>query len=152
MKIDVIDAQILQFLNQNSRLSIRELSKKVNLSAPSVAERVRKLEDEGIIEGYTTKINYDKLGFNIHAVLEVKTKNGQCERFRAYMKNYPRAVFCYRVAGPTNYIVKISARSFQEVEAFIDAVSKFAETVTHVIFSEVGIGNNVLDYYSPEEM
>ncbi len=60
MKLDEIDVLILQELQKDSRLSIRELSKRINLSPPSVTERVRRLEDDGVIEGYTIKINKKK--------------------------------------------------------------------------------------------
>lgn len=69
MKIDNTDVRILKELQQDSRLSIRELSKRVNLSPPSVTERIRKLEDSGIIEGYTIKINEAALGLKIQLQL-----------------------------------------------------------------------------------
>jgi Lrp/AsnC family leucine-responsive transcriptional regulator len=147
MKIDYVDSQILKQLCANSRLSIRELAKKVNLSAPSVAERVRKLEDEGVIEGYTTKINYEKLGYTINAILEVTIRNGQSEKFKQYIERHPRAVFCYRVAGPACYMLKISVRHLQEIEEFINSVSELAQTVTHIVFSSVDVKDNLLTHY-----
>lgn len=69
MKFDNTDIKILKELQLDSRLSIRELSKRVNLSPPSVAERIRKLEDNQIIESYTIKINKSALGLSIHCII-----------------------------------------------------------------------------------
>ncbi|PTI82904.1 Lrp/AsnC family transcriptional regulator, partial [Mammaliicoccus vitulinus] len=61
---DFINGKILEILKENSRITINELSKKINLSAPATRERVNKLEDQDIINGYTIDINYKKLGYN----------------------------------------------------------------------------------------
>jgi Lrp/AsnC family transcriptional regulator, leucine-responsive regulatory protein len=142
MKIDDVDRCILSELQRNSRLSMRELSRRVNLSAPSVTERVKKLEDEGVIEGYTIKINHKKLGLSIDCILEVTVKNGEYERFARFIEEHPRAIFCYRIAGRACYMVKLSVAELKEIEEFINEVSTFTTTVTHIIFSEVKIKSN----------
>jgi len=81
MKMDNTDIKILMELQSDSRLSIRELSKRVNLSPPSVTERIRKLEDRGIIEGYTIKINEVALGLSIQCIIQIDLKNGEFEKF-----------------------------------------------------------------------
>lgn len=91
MKITDVDVHILNELKEDARLSMRELSKRVNLSAPAVAERVRKLEDAGIIEGYSVQVNYKKLGLMIDCLLEVTVLNGEYQRFVAFMNQHPRA-------------------------------------------------------------
>lgn len=91
MKITDVDVHILNELREDARLSMRELSKRVNLSAPAVAERVRKLEDAGIIEGYSVQVNYKKLGLLIDCLLEVTVLNGEYQRFVAFMNEHPRA-------------------------------------------------------------
>ncbi|MBJ8031284.1 Lrp/AsnC family transcriptional regulator [Bacillus cereus group sp. N21] len=137
MKIDQMDLKILEVLTQDPRISMRELAKKVNLSAPSVAERVRNMEYSGVIEGYTTKINYKKLGFTIEAIINITVKNGNYERFKKHIKNYVMVDFCYRISGQSCYMVKIVVRSLEEIEEFIDSISELAHTVTYVVFSEV---------------
>jgi len=81
MKMDNTDIKILMELQSDSRLSIRELSKRVNLSPPSVAERIRKFEDSGVIEGYTIKINEAALGFSIQCMIQIDIKNSKFETF-----------------------------------------------------------------------
>lgn len=149
MLIDEIDLKILQELYKNSRLSIRELSKRVNLSAPSVSERVRKLESEGIIEGYTIRINKKKIGLRLECILEVSIKNGQYEKFQTLMQSRPDVTFCYRVTGSVCYIVQISVPSLDELEEFINTVSPFATTVSHIVISAVDVSLKLdqLDIY-----
>ena len=139
MKIDEIDVQILTELQQDARLSMREISKRVNLSAPSVAERVRKLEDMGVIEGYTIQINQKALGRTIGCLIEVTMKNGEYDRFKTFIADDPRSIFCYRIAGEACFLVKLSVREIAEIEEFISSIAPFAKTKTHIVFSEVPI-------------
>ena len=76
MQLDRVDRKILNELYNDSRLSMRELAKRVNLSAPSTAERVRKLESEGVIQKYTIDIDYKKAGLVLDCILEITLKNG----------------------------------------------------------------------------
>lgn len=148
MKYDEIDYLILAELQKNSRLSIRELSKRVNLSTPAVSERVKRLEDSGIIEGYTIKINKKKLGLTIDCIIKVTMKNGEYERFKTFIKEYERSEWCYRTAGSGCYLVKLSVKSLEEVEEFINSVSSYALTETIITFSKVPINNNIEKFLS----
>ena len=80
MQLDRVDRKILNELYNDSRLSMRELAKRVNLSAPSTAERVRKLESEGVIQKYTIDIDYKKAGLVLDCILEITLKNGDTTR------------------------------------------------------------------------
>jgi Lrp/AsnC family transcriptional regulator, leucine-responsive regulatory protein len=146
MKIDEIDLKIIAELKKDSRQSMRELSRKVNLSPPAVTERVKRLEDEGIIEGYTIQLNRKKLGFVIDCLIEVTVKNGDYKRFQAFIEEYPKALFCYRIAGNACYMIMITVSKLEEIEEFINEVSSFAATVTHIVFSEVKIKTSLEEY------
>lgn len=76
MKIDDIDRKILNELMRDSRLSMSELGRRINLSSPSVSERVKQMESHGVIESYTTKVNLGKLGNDIQCIIEATVKNG----------------------------------------------------------------------------
>lgn len=137
MKIDDIDKKILKELNENSRISMSELGRKIKLSSPSVTERVRQMESFGTIKKYTTVIDYTKLGFPIQCIIEVTVKNGDYNRFKNYIENFSNLEFCYRIAGNACYLLKMHFVSFSEVENFINSINPYASTVTHFIFSEV---------------
>lgn len=143
MILDEIDVLILQELQKDSRLSIRELSKRINLSPPSVTERVRRLEDSGIIEGYTIKINKKKLGLPIDCIIKVTMKNGQHEKFKEFINEYKRSEWCYRIAGDGCFLVKLSVKALGDIEEFINAISSYAITETIIALSEVEIDNSI---------
>lgn len=143
MKIDEIDVRILHELQTDSRISIRELSKRVNLSPPSVTERVRRLEDNNIIEGYTICLNKKKLGFVIDCIIEVTMKDGQHEKFKNFIQDYKHSEWCYRIAGAACFIVKLSVTSLEDIEQFINAISSYALTETFIAFSEVEVNNSI---------
>ncbi|MEW9122284.1 MAG: Lrp/AsnC family transcriptional regulator [Thermotaleaceae bacterium] len=143
MKFDGIDVLILQELQKDSRLSIREVSKRINLSPPSVTERIRKLEDNGIIEGYTVKINKKRLGLPIDCIIRVTMKNGEYEKFKKFIKEYKLSEWCYRTAGQGCFLVKLSAKSLNDIEEFINAIASYAMTETLIAFSEVTVNNSI---------
>ena len=137
MRMDDIDIKIIDELNNNSRLSMSELGRRVNLSSPSVTERVRQMESFGVIKKYTLEVDYEKLGLPIQCIIEATVKNGDYKSFKNYIKKYPNVEFCYRIAGNACYMLKMHFETFAKAEEFIDAVSPLAQTVTHFIFSKV---------------
>jgi len=148
MKIDEIDVQILHELQTDSRISLRELSKRINLSPPSVTERVRRLEDNGVIEGYTIRLNKKKLGLTIDCIIEVTMKDGQHERFKNFIQDYKHSEWCYRVAGGACFIVKLSVSSLVDIEQFINIVSSYALTETSIVFSKVEVHDHIDKFMS----
>lgn len=80
----------------NSRITINELSKQVNLSAPAVRERVNKLEDQGIIKGYTINIDYKELGYDVEILIELTIKNNRYKDFKEFISKQDNVEFCYR--------------------------------------------------------
>lgn len=146
MKMDEIDMRILHALQTDSRISIRELSKRVNLSPPSVTERVRRLEDHNIIEGYTIRLNKKKLGLAIECIIEVTMRDGQYEKFKSFIRDYKYSEWCYRIAGAACFIVKLSVPSLEDIEQFINAVSAYALTETSIVFSKVEVDNSITKF------
>ncbi|SDC91307.1 Lrp/AsnC family transcriptional regulator, leucine-responsive regulatory protein [Terribacillus halophilus] len=139
MKIDDTDRRILAELKANSRLSMSELSRRVNLSSPSVTERVRQMEAFGVIKKYTLEIDYEKLGLPVQCIMEATMKNGNYKAFKAHIATLDNVDFCYRIAGNACFMMKMRFGSFAQVEEFIDSIASFATTVTHFIFSQVEI-------------
>ncbi|MFS0907363.1 Lrp/AsnC family transcriptional regulator [Priestia aryabhattai] len=144
MKIDDTDRKILKLLTEDSRLSMREVAKRVHLSAPSVTERVRRLESQGIIKNYSIEIDYKKLGYDIECFVEVTLRYGDYQKFRNFISDYPAAEFCYRIAGKACYIIKLRLKHLSDTEEFINAVTSFAGTVTHIVLSEIETNNDFL--------
>jgi Lrp/AsnC family leucine-responsive transcriptional regulator len=85
--IDKTDIHILEELSKNSRITMKELGEKVHLTGPAASARVSKLEENGVIEGYTIKVNDIKLGFFIHALINIYTKSANHETYLSFIKN-----------------------------------------------------------------
>lgn len=144
MNLDETDKKILKELQCDSRLSIRELSKRVNLSPSSVSDRIHKLEDNNIIEGYTIKINKKSLGLTIQCIIQIDIKNSEFKKFKEFIYNYPGISFCYRVTGHSCIIAKLNVKTVEEIEQFVDCVSEMnGTTSTNIIFSEININNSI---------
>ncbi|GIN64412.1 HTH-type transcriptional regulator LrpC [Robertmurraya siralis] len=137
MKTDFIDQQIIDELLENSRLSMSELGRRINLSSPSVTERVRKMESFGIIKKYTLDVDYEKLGYPIQCFIEATVKNGDYKSFKKFIESFPNVEFCYRIAGNACYMLKMQFETFSKAEEFIEKANPYAHTVTHFIFSRV---------------
>ncbi|WP_342577263.1 Lrp/AsnC family transcriptional regulator [Psychrobacillus sp. FSL K6-2843] len=137
MKIDSTDKKIIDELRQNSRLSMSELGRRINLSSPSVSERVKQMESFGIIKRYTLEVDYEKLGLPIQCIIEATVKNGDYNSFKTYIEGLPNVEFCYRIAGNACYMLKMQFETFSKAEEFIEDVNPYAHTVTHFIFSQV---------------
>jgi len=137
MKVDSIDKKIIDELRKNSRLSMSELGRRINLSSPSVTERVRRMESFGIIKRYTLEVDYEKLGFPIQCIIEATIKNGDYNSFKKFIEGFPNVEFCYRIAGNACYMLKMQFDTFANAEKFIEDVNPYAHTITHFIFSQV---------------
>ncbi|MBL5768173.1 Lrp/AsnC family transcriptional regulator [Heyndrickxia sporothermodurans] len=137
MQIDTIDKKIIDELSKNSRLSMSELGRRINLSSPSVTERVRRMESFGVIKRYTLEVDYGKLGLPIQCIIEATIKNGDYQSFKKYIEGLSNVEFCYRIAGNACYMLKMQFETFAKAEEFIDDVNPYAHTVTHFIFSKI---------------
>ncbi|HDR8032279.1 TPA: Lrp/AsnC family transcriptional regulator, partial [Bacillus cereus] len=116
--MDQIDKKIVGLLQSNAKISMKDLAEAVHLSSPSVTERVRKLEEQQIIEGYHAHVSLKKINLPISALILFKSTN--CKSLSNFCYNHPDVLECYRVAGEISYIVKIATHSVESLEQFID--------------------------------
>lgn len=96
--LDDLSIKILKELQADARLSITEIGKRVGLSGPAVSERIKKMEDEGIINGYTTHINHDRVGMTINAFITLKSSLTHAAIIKK-MKEMPEILECYNITG-----------------------------------------------------
>ena len=135
--MDIINELIIEELKKDSRISISELSRRVHLSPPAVRERVRQLEEQGIIKGFTIDIDVKKMGYPIEAIIEATIKNNRYTDFKQQIQTYPTIDFCYRIAGEACFLLKAHFQTFEDAEKLIDELQPLAHTKTNFIFSEV---------------
>lgn len=131
--MDQIDKEILKQLQRNAKISMKEIAVMVHLSSPAVIERVKKLEEQGIIEAYSTKVNLKKLNRDIQAIILFKSID--CKSLSNFCNAHPDVLECYRVAGEISYIVKIATNSVETLEQFIDDAMPYGTPSTNIVLS-----------------
>lgn len=133
--VDPIDAGILRALARDARVTMAELAREVGLSAPSVTERVRKLEETGIIEGYAAQVSPAALGLGLAAYIRIRPMPGQLRRVAELLNGLDAIVECDRVTGDDCFIAKAHLRSVAELEQLIDRIIPYATTNSALIQS-----------------
>ena len=133
--LDEIDESILVQLQENARISMTELGKKIGLSTPATNERVKKLEDKEIIKGFRAVIDPEKLHKHVTAYVLFDTKQGT--KFREFCIDHPVVIECHRLAGQYSYLVKVVTESVKVLEAFIDETLAYGEPSTLIKLSSV---------------
>ncbi len=137
IKIDDLNWKILSFLQRNSRESFSSIGRKIGLTSPAVAERVKKLEDTGILEGYVAKVSHSKLGYQLRAMITMKAFMGKLKPFLDKVKTLDEVINCYRITGNENIIMEVVLRDQFHLEKFIDMLIQYGETRTNIILSDV---------------
>ena len=136
-KIDDLSLKILQHLQKNARTTFAEIGREVGLTSPAVAERVKKMEDVGIIENYKTMVSHTQLGFQLKAMITVRAFVGKLKPFLEVVKTFDEVLNCYRITGNENIIMEVVLRDQFHLEKFIDKLITYGETRTHIILSDV---------------
>ena len=136
--LDETGWHILEALQENARLSFSELGQRVGLSSPAVAERVRRMEDAGIITGYRAEVNTAKIGYPIIAIIRLSNSPGErCTRLTASAQEIPEVLECYRVTGSDSLVMKVMAASVEHLESLIDRLSEHGQLTTSIVLSTV---------------
>lgn len=135
--LDNTDYQILNELTQNSRMTMKELDQKVHLTGQATSTRVAKLEDSGVIEGYTIKVNDTKLGYNIHAIINIYTKSLQHDAYLNFINVDHQYVFHnYKIGGDGYYLIDAKFPSNQELDEFLTALNKHVNYKLNFILND----------------
>jgi Lrp/AsnC family transcriptional regulator, leucine-responsive regulatory protein len=133
--LDALDARILLALATNARTRIAELARIVGLSPPSAAERVRRLEVAGVIEGYSAVIDPTALGLPVAALIRIRPMPGELKRVAGILSELPEIVECDRVTGEDCFVARAHLRSIEDLERLIDQIIPHAMTTTSIIQS-----------------
>lgn len=130
-----MNRRILTELQQNPRLSMTELGRRVGLSSPAVTERVRRLEESGVIRGYRLDIDPSALGLPMAAYIRIRPNPGQLTRLVEVARDIPEVVECDRVTGEDCLIVRIYLPNIDQLDRILDAFLVFGTTTTSLIQS-----------------
>jgi Lrp/AsnC family transcriptional regulator, leucine-responsive regulatory protein len=145
MNLDELDSQILNCLNRDGRIRWSALADQLGVSAPAIADRVRRLETVGIITGYAAQLNLEKLGIGLSAFVSVTLEHPRHRQgFIDYVQANDHIQSCHHVVGNTDYLLKVHCRSTAELEQLlseeIKALPGIAQTQTTIALSTVKEG------------
>lgn len=133
--LDAVDLKILRILLDDARTSVAEIARLVGMSAPSVSERMRRLEENGTIGGYSVNVDPAALGLPLGAWLRVRPVPGELARVTEILKDIPEIATCDRVTGEDCFIARVHVRSVADLERIIDRIIPHAMTNTSIIQS-----------------
>jgi Lrp/AsnC family leucine-responsive transcriptional regulator len=131
--IDLKDLQIIEALQRNARVPLAELGRQIGLSQPSMSERVKRLEENQIIEGYGARINYRALGLGMMAIIRLRTTH---EHIKACLKRFaeiPNIIEVHRVTGEDCFILKTLVPSPEDLETIVDRIAGYGAVTTSVV-------------------
>ena len=133
--IDDIDRKILKELQTDARISYAELGRRVGLTTPAVIERVRKLEDAGIITGYRAGIDTSKVGFPITAFIRMSITGVDYSHIIEVAEESNEVLECHRGTGGDSFIMKVAVSSVEHLQEVIDRLTPYGITTTTIVLS-----------------
>lgn len=135
--IDEIGWAILTELQREGRIGFAELGRRVGLSAPAVAARVRRYEEEGIIEGYRAHLSFDRLGLDVRAFVRMSVMGPMDlhDELVELAGGIPEVLDLWRVTGAETYIMRVAVRSVADLERVLHPLWRYGDTVTSVVMS-----------------
>jgi Lrp/AsnC family leucine-responsive transcriptional regulator len=132
---DATNLKLLAELQQDARLSLAELGRRVGLSSPAVADRLRRLEDEGVITGYRADVNPRALGYTLGVIIRIRPAPRQIAAVAKLARDTPEVVECHRVTGDDCYVMTAYVRGVDHLEEVIDRFAAYGQTTSSIMQS-----------------
>jgi Lrp/AsnC family transcriptional regulator, leucine-responsive regulatory protein len=131
--LDETDQALVGLLADNARLSTAELARSVGLSAPSVAERLRRLEEDGVVKAYTVELDPRALGYTLTAIVRIRPLPGQLHAVERLLVESPEVVECDKVTGEDCFVARYLLRSIEELDPILERIAQRAQTSTSIV-------------------
>ncbi len=132
--LDAIDRRIVAELQAVPRLRVAELSRRIGLSGPAVADRLRRLEEDGIL-AYRAEVSPRALGYTIFAIVRISPTGGGLRLIPGIAREVPNVTECYRITGEDCYFMKVYLHSIDDLEAILDLFTPHGRTTTSIVHS-----------------
>jgi Lrp/AsnC family leucine-responsive transcriptional regulator len=135
MDLDKRDRSIIKALQQDARQSLSALGKRIGLSQPAVSERVKKLEDAGVICGYSARIDLRAIGLRLQAIVRVRTTHEHIQRYVALFESMPEVLDAVRVTGDDCFVVRCAFAEPEDLERVVDTLAVHGSITTALVLS-----------------
>ena len=134
-QVDQVNRKILEEIQNDARLSYSEIGRRVGLTPPAVAERIKRLEENGVINGIHARLTNEKLGRELQAFVKLRTQTRHYPAVLKLSETNPEIIECHHLTGEASFLIKVSAFSIQTLNELITRLSDFGETETSIILS-----------------
>ena len=149
-RLDEVDEKILAMLQDNARVSLKDIGAEVSMSPTAVGTRIDRMLAEGVLEGFTTKLNPEAMGHYIKAFINLEVSPEQKAEFYPYIDSVLNVVECNCVTGDYSMLIEVLFGTTQELDTFINHLQQFGRTRTQIVFS-TPVEHRGLPVSEPEE-
>lgn len=136
MKLDDTDRRIIEALIKDARMSLKELAAEAGLSSPGVSERIRRLQDRGVIRGFTADVDPKALGYSLQAIVRIRPLPGKLHIVQQLLQDIPEFCECDKVTGEDCFVARLAVPSIELLDGILDKISDKAETSTSIVKSQ----------------
>ncbi|HSK40736.1 MAG TPA: Lrp/AsnC family transcriptional regulator [Arenibaculum sp.] len=130
---DSVDWLLLEHLQDDARLSFAELGRRLGLSPPAVAERLRRLEQSGLVTGYGARVDRARAGYPLSAFVRLRTSHGNDAAVEEWARSRPEVVECHQVTGEESYLLRLCASSVRHLDALLSHLGTFGPTTSTLV-------------------
>jgi Lrp/AsnC family leucine-responsive transcriptional regulator len=148
LDLDETDWALLRELQAHARITLSEASRRVGLTAPAVGERMRRLEESGVVRGYHAAIDLEKTGRPLLAFIRVRFSGGKYDAFERLVERSPEILECHHVTGEDCFIVKAAVATMPDLERLSSSLAKFGPTATSIVYSTT-LERRIIDAAKP---
>lgn len=134
--MDELNWKILELLQKDARIPFSELGRQVGLSAPATAERVRRMEDAGIIAGYRTVLDPSKLGYSLEVFIRLSCQGSKQDYAIGFISELPQVLEFWNLTGEDGYVLRVVLRSVHELDTLLKKLAVFGGTITSLVLSK----------------
>jgi Lrp/AsnC family leucine-responsive transcriptional regulator len=135
MALDTTDQKLLAELQDDARLSLAELGRRVGLSSPAVADRLRRLEGDGVVAGYRTDVSPEALGLSLTSIIRIRPSPRELSKVADLARATPEVVECHRITGEDCFFIRAHVRDVHHLEELIDRFVPYGQTTTSIVQS-----------------
>ncbi|WP_342245958.1 Lrp/AsnC family transcriptional regulator [Pseudomonas sp. OTU5201] len=135
MELDAKSWKILQVVQREGRISLTDLASRVSLSLPATSERLKRLEEAGVIEAYRATVSPEEAGYQVMALIGMTTPQPEKARLIAQLQQMPEVLECLHVTGQDSFILRVVTRDIRHLERFVGSINHFGETRTSIVMS-----------------